>query len=111
MRKIILSTLILSFSLAGPAFAGAGEGLVQVKQCMSCHDVSADKVGPSFQNIARRFSGLKNAKTMLAHVVISGSEKGAVYHWGPEKMPADTVRVPVSMAEAEEMVDYILSLK
>ncbi|HQW19959.1 MAG TPA: c-type cytochrome [Rhodocyclaceae bacterium] len=104
--------LISVFAVAGPALAANGEAIAKEKQCFSCHDLSAEKFGPSFKDIARRFSGLQNAKRMLVKEVQVGTHaSGITTHWGNMKMNKDTDRVPVSQAEAEQLVDYILDVK
>ncbi len=112
--KIRFAPVLLAFglTLAGPALATPGEDLIKAKGCFSCHDMNSDNFGPSLRDISRRFSGLSNAKRMLVREVQAGTKtSGALFHWGNMKMPKDSDRVPVSEAEAELLVDYILGLK
>lgn len=110
--------------LLPPAYAEDGADLVKAKGCLVCHAVPPGpgpraNVGPSFPDIAHRFAGLRNAKAMLTMEVMAGSGPPSnvtmwgspEYHWGPTKMPAGAARPEVNQAEAEAMVDYILSLK
>jgi len=44
-------------------------------------------------------------------VVQSGTDGQSVaFHWGASTMPPDNVREPVTEAEAQILVDYILKL-
>lgn len=107
-------TLALCMALAGPALATGGEGLVKTKGCLSCHDMTAENHGPSFKDIARRFSGLSNSKRMLVREVQVGTgtaSAAVIHHWGNMTMPRAADRVPVTQEEAEQMVDYILGVK
>jgi len=106
-----------------PAYAEEGADLLKTKGCLECHAVPPgagprSNIGPSFQDIAHLFAGLRNAKRMLMMEVMAGSSPAYVsmwgdreYHWGSTPMPPGTARVEVNQAEAEAMVDYILSLK
>jgi cytochrome c len=97
---------------ATPVYADDAAALAKEKNCFACHGTKTDGVGPSFTDIARRFSGLKNAKSMLASVIEAGSDSpAATYHWSNIKMPPAAVRVPVSKAEAGVLADYVLSFK
>jgi cytochrome c len=112
MIKARTTALLLMFIPAAPALAASsGEELAKEKHCFVCHDVKAQKFAPSFTDISRRFHGLANAKPMLVRVVQTGTgSPPTVFHWGNSTMPPDNTRIPVSDAEAEQLVDYILSL-
>jgi cytochrome c len=113
MNKSLAAIPVLIIAWAGPAFAATDAvALADAKHCTACHDAKAEKYGPSFRDIARRFRGLNNAKPMLVRIVQSGTDTpSAVYHWGASKMPPDSVRAPVSEAESEVLVDYVLSVQ
>lgn len=51
MNKVSGSILIGVLVLSAPAFASSK--LVKEKQCLQCHDVSKDTIGPSFKHIAK----------------------------------------------------------
>ena len=117
-------TIFATVLWLAPAYAEEGADLVKAKGCLECHAVPpgagprVQNVGPSFQDIARLFAGLRNAKRMLMMEVMAGSSPSYVsmwgdreYHWGPTPMPPGAARVEVNQPEAEAMVDYILSLK
>ena len=110
MTKSITTALLLMIAYGDPALAVTSEELAKEKDCFVCHDVKLQKFAPSFTDISRRFSGLSNAKPMLVRVVKAGTDSSpATFHWGSSKMPPDTIRAPVSDAEAEVLVDYVLS--
>ena len=111
--KIALSVaFMLLLASATPVYAEDAAALAKAKNCFACHGTQTEGIGPSFTDIARRFSGLKNAKSMLASVIEVGSDSPtAIYHWSHLKMPPAAVRVPVSKAEAGVLADYVLSFK
>ena len=116
MRAISVASLVFSavaiMASPTPVYADDAAALAKAKHCFSCHDTKMEEVGPSFTDIARRFSGLKNAKSMLASVIEAGSDSpAATYHWSNIKMPPAGVRVPVTKAEADVLADYVLSFK
>ncbi len=97
---------------AGAPAALDGAALAESKECMSCHSVEVDKIGPGFRNVARRFADLNNGRELLVNVIRTGTDSAtAFWHWGSIKMPSDASRAPVNEAEANALVDYIFSLK
>lgn len=123
MQQIRVTTtvvlgLTLGLSLSAPVraenAAAATEQLAKDKMCFQCHEIKGEKRGPAFEDIARRYAGQEGVRARLIKNVQSGtaSGAGAVHHWGTgEKMPRDAARVKVSATEAEQLVDYVLSLK
>ncbi len=110
MKKVFGSFVALALVISIPAYAGEAADLAKQKQCLSCHSVDKDMIGPSFKNIAQRFNGMKNMQIMLEQAVMQGSAT-APYHWGDTKMPSSGARVPVTQVEAMKLVEWILSLK
>ncbi|MDD3444417.1 MAG: c-type cytochrome [Zavarzinia sp.] len=111
----------LALITSGPAWAegettppvdmAAGEALATAKGCFHCHEVDKMTTAPSFKEIAKRFSGLRNAKLMLVPIVHAGTDRPGAYHWNSGKMPPEGARQPVSNEEAEMLIDYILNLQ
>ena len=108
---LILTSSVVLADTAGNA---AGEQLATDKMCFHCHEVKGEKRGPAFEDVARRYAGQEGARARLVKTVQAGtaSGSGAMHHWGSsEKMPRGADRIAVSAAEAEQLVDYVLSLK
>ncbi|KQR94941.1 cytochrome C [Chryseobacterium sp. Leaf180] len=80
----------------------SGEELIAGSDCMSCHQLDERMIGPSYHEIAARYTG-KDAE-MLASKIIEGG-KG---NWGDVPMQAHP---QISKEEAKFMVQYILSQK
>lgn len=79
-----------------------GKSLVEGTDCLSCHKVDSKLVGPSYQEVAAKYT---DADTdMLATKIIDGG-KG---NWGEIPM---TPHSGLSQDNAKLMVKYILSLK
>lgn len=102
MKSLLSLIFAASTLVAGPAFANAD--LAQKKNCMACHAVDKKVVGPSYQDVAAKYAGQKDAVDKLAVKVI----KGGAGVWGPVPMPANTA---VSDAEAKQLVTWIMSQK
>ncbi|WOB10324.1 c-type cytochrome [Piscinibacter gummiphilus] len=102
MKSLLSLIFAASALVAGPAFANAD--LAQKKNCMACHAVDKKVVGPSYQDVAAKYAGQKDAVDKLSQKVI----KGGAGVWGPVPMPANTA---VNDAEAKQLVTWILSLK
>lgn len=79
-----------------------GKTLVEGADCLSCHKVDAKLVGPSYQEVAAKYTEADVDK--LAEKIIDGG-KG---NWGEIPM---TAHAGMSKENAQKMVKYILSLK
>ncbi|MGV3640556.1 MAG: ThuA domain-containing protein [Adhaeribacter sp.] len=80
-----------------------GKSLIAGSDCKACHTLDKVSVGPSFVAVAQRYKGDKGAVDRLAQKII----KGGGGNWGEHAMSAHP---QVSVADAGEMVKYILSL-
>lgn len=119
MRTCTLSVLLLALAAAQPVLAAesaapvsAGEALAKEKDCLRCHAVRHQVIGPSFLEISRRNRTRKNGDVFLRDAVAHGTEM----HWKsgpwPGDMPAPAVRgVKLSDQDVQLLVDWILSLK
>lgn len=108
MKSIIYTALFYTVVIAAPAFADAR--LVEDKQCLHCHDVSLEKAGPSFQKIAARWRGHKEAEASLITTIRKGSEAGGELHWSSNvKMPNDAERPQITESEARKIYMWIMS--
>lgn len=81
----------------------AGVELAQRSVCLACHQVDSKRVGPSFRDIALRYSANENAAAYLARSIREGS-RGL---WGAIPMPAQR---HVDPATALLLGEWIMSL-
>ncbi|HSI57988.1 MAG TPA: c-type cytochrome [Ideonella sp.] len=96
-----LAIAATAVAAASPAFANAD--LAAKKNCMACHAVDKKLVGPSYKDVAAKYTGQKDASAKLAEKI----QKGGVGTWGQIPMPAN----PVTPAEAKQLADWVLTLK
>jgi cytochrome c len=82
----------------------ADPSLATAKNCMSCHAIDKVQLGPSFNDIARKYASQKNASEQLALKIRNGSQ-GV---WGASAMPANA---QLDNAQARALANWILSLK
>ena len=107
-RMLQLTVGSAMLAALSPLQAAEVPELAKTKECMSCHGVEqALAKAPSFKEIAKKYSGVANADTMLVQKV----KVGGVGHWGPSPMPGAGARVEVSEEEAKALVAWVLSLK
>jgi cytochrome c len=102
MKRFLLLCAASGLFASNAAMANAD--LAKSKNCMACHAVANKLVGPSFKDIAAKYSGQADAEGKLVQKVIKGSN-GV---WGPVPMPANA---QVSQAEAATLVKWILTQK
>lgn len=99
--KLIAATLIAAgVMVSAPAMASMD--LAKKSNCMSCHQVDKKLVGPSYQDVAKKYAGKADAQKMLAEKVKKGG-KGA---WGEVPMPPNAA---VKDADIETLVKWILA--
>ncbi|MEY4710843.1 MAG: hypothetical protein RIS88_293, partial [Pseudomonadota bacterium] len=81
MKPVI--ALLATALLCGPALAD--QALATSRNCMTCHAVDKDVLGPSFRKIATKYASDRGAADRLAVKIIKGG--GGV--WGTSVMPSN----------------------
>jgi cytochrome c len=72
--------------------------------CLTCHKIDEKVIGPAYRDVANKYEATEANIKMLAEKVV----KGGSGVWGDVAMPPNAV---VNIADAEQMVKYILLLK
>ena len=86
------------------AAASPGAKLIAAADCSTCHKVHDKVIGPAFVDVAAKYPPTEaNIDTLAAKVI-----KGGKGHWGDIPMAAHPT---LALADAKQMVQYILSLK
>ena len=91
--------LALLSGLATPAFASLD--LAKKYACTACHAVDKKLVGPSYQDVAKKYAGQKDAVAILSASI----RKGGSGKWGPVPMPAQPAP---SDAEIKALAEWVL---
>lgn len=81
--------------------AAANLALAQKNACIACHAVDKKLVGPSYQDVAKKYAGQKDAAATLAASI----RKGGSGKWGPVPMPAQPA---LSDADVNTLAAWIL---
>ena len=101
MKSIVVSALVATAVLAS-APAMANLELAKKNNCMACHQVDKKLVGPSYQDVAKKYAGDKAAEAKLADKV----KKGGSGVWGPVPMAPNP---QVSDADIKTLVKWVLA--
>jgi cytochrome c len=96
--KYLIALMLAAVSV--PVLASVD--LARSKNCMACHAVDRKLVGPSFKDIAARYSDKDSAQ------LVTSIQKGGAGKWGPIPMPANP---QVANDEAKFLVEWILKQK
>ena len=104
------TAIALLAGLAAPSCALASEQLAEAKQCMQCHAVDRDTIGPSFQKVGAIYRTMKRPQASLIAVMRQGSSANLGPHWGKARMPDSSERPELSDREARQLARWILSL-
>ncbi len=106
MRKIFFSTILGLLFVASTTFAADGKTIFQSKGCASCHNPTADTVGPSLKKIAAAYKGKEDKLIEF----LKGHGKAIV---DPAKfpimMPQLNTTKKLSDEELKALADFILS--
>jgi len=84
--------------------APPGEALFKKNNCVTCHAIDRKIVGPSYNDVAKKFAGQPDAVQTLSDAI----KKGHVGTWGVVPMPPHP---DMPDSQIQEIVDWILSLK
>ncbi len=82
----------------------AGMALAKSSGCFACHQIEVKRVGPTWQDVAKKYQGNADASKILVEQI----KKGGVAGWQMGVMPPYSPRVPD--ADIEQLVDFILAL-
>ena len=102
MRKV-LTVACMAGLLVAAGVAQASQALAEKQGCTACHQVDKKIIGPTYNDVAKKYKGDKEAAAKLAVKV----KKGSTGVWGPIPMPPND---KVSEADAKILVDWVLSL-
>ena len=95
-KALVLTATVV----ASPAWASAD--LAQKNACMSCHAVAKKLVGPSYNDVAKKYAGQKDAAATLAQSI----KAGGAGKWGPVPMPSQPA---LSEADALTLANWVLA--
>lgn len=91
---------ILALSVSAPAFAS--KELAQKNGCLACHAMDKKLVGPSYQDVAKKYANQKDTEATLAASIKSGGQG----KWGPVPMPPQAT---MSEADLKALAKWILA--
>jgi cytochrome c len=100
MKGLLVAAAAAGMLIAGEA--AADEALAKKHNCVVCHSIDKKLVGPSFQDVAKKYKGQKAAAKLEEKV-----KKGGSGVWGPVPMPPNAT---VPDADIKKLVDWILKL-
>lgn len=64
MKSIVIAA-VAAVAIGAAGSASASEAQAKSAGCMTCHDVSAKKMGPAFKEVAAKYKGKADAAAML----------------------------------------------
>jgi cytochrome c len=94
--------VVMGVAVMASAPAFASKDLAQKNACLACHAVDKKLVGPSFQSVAAKYAGQKDAEAQLAESI----KKGGSGKWGAIPMPAQAA---LSQGDATTLSAWVLA--
>jgi cytochrome c len=76
--KSLMFAVLAAVGLSAAGVAQASAELAQKSGCMTCHSVDTKKMGPSFNDIAKKFKGQASAEADLVTKLKTGKGHPAV---------------------------------
>ena len=101
MKRLAITLSVLAAVCAVSTPAMASDALAKAKGCLACHKTDAKLVGPSYKEVAAKYSAGDVGK--LADKI----QKGGKGVWGAVPMPPNKV----TPEEAKQLATWVLSLK
>ncbi|WP_428603876.1 c-type cytochrome [Sedimenticola sp.] len=101
MNKTAKTAFTLLLLTTG-VMAQADQQTAMMSGCLGCHKADAKLVGPSFQDIAKKYAGQEGIVDTLANTVKAGSPGGK---WGETAMPPS----PAPMENIKKVVAWMLT--
>ena len=106
MKSIIVSMVAAAgLMAAGSALAADMPELAKKNGCVACHTIEKKLVGPSWQDVANKYKGDKDAPAKLLEKI----SKGGSGAWGTMPMPPQDA-AGKKQADMKELVTFILGL-
>lgn len=104
MKSIIISMVAAAgLMVAGSVVAADMPEVAKKNGCTACHALDKKVVGPSFNDIAKKYKGDAGAAAHLTTKIA----KGGAGVWGTMPMPASP---KLSEADNKELVAWVLGL-
>ena len=99
--RTVLGLGLLAILMSSGGQVLASEALARKQGCLGCHAMEAVLVGPSYRQVAEKYSGDKEALTAVTRQI----REGGSGTWGDMAMPPQP---QVSAADAKRLAKWIL---
>ena len=100
----VAAVLLTAIGLASPVRSEASMEMARSKNCIACHSVDKQVLGPAYKEVAAKYAGDKEALARLTKKI----REGGVGVWGQVPMPANP---QVTEAEAQTLAKWVLGLR
>ena len=102
------AALVLASTSALAVDADAAKQLARQNNCLKCHGIDKDKVGPAYTKGAAKYKGKADAEEKLIHHVTSG-EKAKFPDGHEEEHKIVKTSPPNDLAQIKNLVQWVLS--
>jgi cytochrome c len=104
MKALFALAAVATLGTLVSTSAMADQKLAQEKNCLACHAIDKKVVGPSYKDVAAKYSKQKDAVAYLSGKI----QKGSQGVWGAVPMAANP---QVNDADAKKLATWILTIK
>lgn len=99
--KLLIPLVLMTTMAVTSLPAHANLELAQKSACTACHAVDKKVLGPSYQDVAKKYAGQKDAVAQLTEAI----RKGGSGKWSPIPMPAQPA---LSDADIKTLATWVL---
>ncbi len=103
-KAVAIDTKKLDPRIAGLPAGAPGTKMISESSCLACHMSNKKSIGPSYFEVAKKYSARKDAAEYLARKIISGGH-GV---WGDQPMPPHPQH---NIEQTQQMAEAILKTK
>ena len=104
--------IVLFLTIVIPVYAD--EALAKVKGCMTCHTYEKRLIGPTWQDMARKYAGRKDAEAKLTEYTLKGTPMPNGLGWqkeGKSSLPFMPASIGLRPEEAAKLSRWTLEQK
>jgi cytochrome c len=94
--------ILIGTSVLAGTTAFASSQLATQKACLACHSVDKKLVGPSYQDVAKKYAGQKDAVAVLTKAIKTGGSG----KYSPVPMPPQAA---LSEADAKTLATWVMA--
>jgi len=115
MKFVVVSMEVaVGLMVAGSAMAVDMPELAKKNNCIACHAIDKNGIGPAWMEVSKKYKGVaqytyKGKEYALGEGLMLTVSKGGKGNWGSMPMPANDA-TDIKQPDIKKLVEFVLSL-